>query len=36
MGSLFLAGKVDETFRRVWDVAYAFVNVFKYYDTNNT
>jgi LEA14-like dessication related protein len=34
MGALFLAGKVDETFRKIWDVASSFINIFKVYDPN--
>jgi len=29
MGALFLAGKVDETFRKIWDVAHTFIQIFK-------
>jgi hypothetical protein len=29
MGALFLAGKVDETFRKIWDIAHIFISIFK-------
>jgi hypothetical protein len=29
MGALFLASKVDETFRKIWDVADTFTSIFR-------